>query len=745
MTSDPLRPSMESPSPRAPLAGIVAIGASAGGLEAFQKLLPRLSDTTGFAFVFLQHLDPSRRSQLDQILAPLTRMPVERIHAGQPVEPNHVYVLPEGCLISLQDGHFETTPRSENPHSPFSPIDFFLESLSRNPLLLSIGVLLSGTGHDGVAGLHHIKSQDGITFAQSSESSRSPEMPFAAERAGAVDFVLPPEEIAAEILRISKTPRFGELLSDPKPSSLPAHAEPLHPAYQKILRILRASTGVDFADYRDNTIRRRIHRRMLLSQCDSLAEYAKNLEANRPEIEALYRDILINVTSFFRDPEMFEALKTVVFPEILKHKSPGEPIRIWVPGCSSGQEVYSIAICLLEFLEPLAQPPAIQIFGTDLSESNAVERARAGLYPAPLADEISPERLARFFTKEDGSYRINRQVRDLCIFAKQNVAVDPPFSRMDLISCRNLLIYLSNGLQKRIIPAFHYSLLSNGFLVLGASETVGRFTDLFQAVDSKNRIYSKISSIQRSYPHFHHLPPAPQPILPLPLSERSPGPVDLQKEADRVLLSRFAPAGVLVSEELEVLQFRGRTGAFLEPPPGEASFNLLRMARESLFSPIRSAIDEARAHHRPARRAGIRLREEDSLRVIDLEVIPLRLPGSPRSGFLVLFSPTAVSPGNRPPQAEQGPSPAPSFLPPGPTAPAPRPDASQTEEIQQLQSDLTNAKEYLQSIIEQQSAGNEELRAANEDVLSANEQLRSANEELQTSKEELQSTNEEPT
>ncbi|MEI6714186.1 MAG: chemotaxis protein CheB [Verrucomicrobiota bacterium] len=701
---------------------IVGIGASAGGLAAVSKLLENLPNESGMAFVYIQHLDPSHKTDLPALLSQLTKMPVNRAEEGSVLQPNHVYVIPENAVMILDSGVLHLRPRDKGTPAESSIIDEFFVSLALDMQDLAVGVILSGNGSDGCLGLKSVKQSGGITFAQDELSAKFPEMPLSALRSGVVDSVLTPEGIAGELGAIARNMDLRRARAQkPELTDLNDHD------YSRVMTLLRKGAGIDFSDYRDNTIRRRLARRLALRHMDSLEDYVRYLEKNRTEVEALCRDILINVTSFFRDPEVFEALKGTVFPRIVQGKSLETPVRIWVPGCSSGQEVYSIAIALLEYMDSMAIRPPIQIFGTDLSDAVAIERARSGFYPTSVASEISPERLSRFFTKEDHGYRIARNIRDICIFAKQNVAVDPPFSRIDLISCRNLLIYLSNTLQKRVIPSFHYSLNTDGFLLLGSSETVGRFTDLFQVVDGKHRIHSKIPTVTRSYPHFMPVASGPTPKLSNPVVERPPSAVDLQKEADRVLLNRFAPAGVLVAEDLEVLQFRGRTGAYLEPAPGEASFNLLRMARENLFSPIRSAVDEARASLKPVKKSGVRFRDGSELKDVNIEVIPVKLPGSSQGGYLILFEPVTAMEGG--PAREM----------------SPRLDAIDGGEIEQLRQDLANAKEYLQSIIEQQAASNEELRSANEEVLSSNEELQSANEELQTSKEELQSTNEEIT
>ena len=539
-----------------------------------------------------------------------------------------------------------------------------------------------------------------------------------------VDFILPPEKIALELARIGRDPSMALA---PKVEDEIAEATHVKD-FQRILALLRTQTGVDLSQYRDTTIKRRIQRRMVVRTKHRLAEYIELLERNRSEVSELFNDVLINVTSFFRDQEMFETLKTRIFPEILK--AGPQTIRIWVTACSTGQEAYSIAIALLEFLEEKTKVPGIQIFATDVRES-VIEKGRRGYYAEGIETEISPERLRRFFTKEDGGYRISKTIRDLCVFARQNVTADPPFSRMDLVSCRNLLIYLTPPLQRQVISTFHYALNPSGYLALGHSETVGANSDLFELLDHKQKIYSKKGAAIRPFSHFAaqdlksniHSASHGTPV-------HGSAPADFQKEADRVLLGRYAPAGVLVNSNLEVLQFRGRTSPYLEPPTGEASFNLLKMARENLSLELGTAIREAKKKNVPVQR-NVRLHDHDKIRRVNLEVIPIKLSGSAENCFLVLFD-----------DADKGRSSA--------LRAAQRrveekeiPATGKDRELKRLRAELAAAREYLQAIIEQQDAGNEELKCANEEVLSSNEELQSTNEQLGTAKEELQSTNEE--
>ena len=711
---------------------VVGIGASAGGLEAFRQLLSHLPEQTGMAFVLIQHLDPVHESQLTELLAKATRLPVTEAIDGMTVEADHVYVIPPNVSMAFEKGVLRLTPRDPAQGLPL-PVDFFFRSLAKACQSHAIGVVLSGTGSDGSLGLAEIKAAGGITFAQDEDSAGYSSMPQSAVASGCVDCVLPPDQIARELTQIGQHPY---LRPTPTPQGEAQTEAEANGDFDKILARLRAATGVDFSDYRDTTIKRRITRRMALHKQQSLAGYIRLLQSKPAEIEALYRDMLINVTSFFRDPEVFEALKTTIFPEIIKGKSAENPIRIWVPGCSTGQEAYSLAMVLLEFLDQHAMSPAIQIFGTDINDAAAIEKARPGIYPPSIESEISPGRLRRFFTKVDGGYRISKAIRDICVFARQDVTTDPPFSRLDLISCRNLLIYLSPSLQQRIIPTFHYALNAGGFLLLGPSETVGKFSDLFEPVDRKHNLYSRSATLAHPYPYlvgggYSPKPPARGAVP----AERLPALTDMRREADRLILGRFAPAAVLIDENLEILQFRGQTAPYLVPPSGQPTHNILKMARDSLFLELRSVIDEARKQNATARRESVRVQDEHKMRLVNLEVTPLRLHGVPQRCFLVLFM-----------EAE-----APAATAGAPAAPAStqvipadvRENAQLQKENAQLRQELASVKEYLQAIIEQQNAANEELQSANEEIRSANEELQSTNEEMQTAKEELQSTNEE--
>jgi len=712
---------------------IVGIGASAGGLEAFTTLLKALSPDLGMAFVFVPHLDPNRESAFVQILSRSTTMPVVQIEDGMGVERNHIYVIPPNCDLKIANARLHIQEREE-PRSVNTTIDIFFRSLAMDQGSNAIGVILSGTASDGTMGLTAIKGEGGITFAQETGSAKYDGMPASAISAGCVDFVLPPQGIATELARIRQHSYVTGPFLAPTEEEDDKGTDVFMP---QVFRLLRRATKVDFSEYKPPTISRRIQRRMALHKIEKLHEYVSLLHRDRSEVMALYQDLLINVTSFFRNPEAFETLKKIVYPAILQTRnSSSTPIRIWVPGCSTGEETYSHAISLMEFLDDERMEVPIQIFGTDLSEM-AIQRARAGIYKESIDADVSPLRLRRYFHKSDGGYQISKTIRDVCIFSTQNVFNDPPFSRMDLVSCRNVMIYLSQALQKRVIPIFHYALNPTGFLMIGSTEgLLGAGAELFEMADKKQKIYRKKlvstpATFGFSMGHAEtEIAGGDAPAPPGKPAETLKAPSDLQREADRLLLARYTPPAVVINEQMEILQTRGRTGAFLELPTGKASLNLLKMARPGLLFELQSAIDEARKNGVEVKRKSVRVEINGHAKEITVRVIPFKTPVQEQHSFLIVFEPA--------PEIAQG---------DGVIAPhKPLTEAEQSEkdkQIAQLKQELAATKEYLQSIIETQEATNEELQSANEEIQSGNEELQSTNEELQTSKEELESANEE--
>ena len=752
---------------------IVGVGASAGGLVAFTELLTHLPLDTGMGFVLVQHLDPEHESALTQLLARATKMPVCEITNNQRVEANCVYVIPPNTNLGIARGVLKLGPRSEM-RTPHRSIDFFFELLAEDQHECAIGVILSGTATDGTLGLETIKAEGGITFAQD-DSARYDSMPRSAVAAGCVDFVGSPENIAKELARIAKHPYVAgqppesPIPADddradataheddetplpsggrgaPKAGAMQARAEAeggrgeragvqgAENGFKKVLLLLRNYSGVDFSLYKPATTQRRITRRMVLSKQDTLESYAHFLRGNAKELDALYADALISVTGFFRNPEAFDVLKRTVFPKLLQRR--GDPsFRAWVLGCSTGQEAYSLAMAFAEAAENAPRLPKLQVFATDLNDA-LLDKARRGLYAKGLVDDVSPERLRRFFVAEEGGYRVVKSLRDMVVFARQNLISDPPFSRMDLISCRNVLIYLEPSLQKKALRTFHYALKPEGFLFVGASESIGGFTDLFEPVDKKHKIYSRKAATTPAL----HLPgkrgdePAPgqRPLAPLPMGPGE-GPVglraelDAQREADRITVNRIAPPGVLIDAELQIVQFRGPTGAYLEPPAGKVSFDVLKMARQGLMLPLHAAINQAKKENKAVRRENVRVESNGKTRMVNVEVIPLK--NLRERCFLIVFEEAG--------QVGDG----------ADTAPLPTPRLARKESgrVADLERESSEMRDYLQSIQEQYEAANEELQASSEELQSANEELQSINEELETSKEELESANEELT
>jgi two-component system CheB/CheR fusion protein len=711
---------------KVPSVPIVGIGASAGGLEAFTQFLGALPVDTGLAFVLVQHLDPKHESMLAALLSHTTPLPTQEARDGQRLEANHVYVIPPNTNLAVLHGRLSLMPRTES-RGQHLPVDFFFRSLAADQKKRAIGVILSGTASDGTEGLRAIKAEGGLTFAQDEKSAKYGGMPHSAVVAGVVDLVLSPAGIAQELARLGRHPYVALAPTSRAEDPLPESEEDLNKAFI----LLRAATGVDFSFYKPTTLKRRIARRMLLHKLDSLAHYVRYLKQTPAEVDALYQDLLINVTRFFREPEVFEVLKKKVFPRFLKERPPRTPIRVWVPGCSTGEEAYSLAIALLEFLGTKGANVPIQIFATDISEP-AIDKARAGLYPTGIAADVSAARLRRFFVPHDSGFQISKVVRDLCVFARQDVTCDPPFSKLDLISCRNLLIYFGPALQKQIMPTFHYALKPEGLLLLGSSETIGGFADLFALADRRHKLYQR-------KPAAHHVAfelglrrPTESAAPAKPTETTLAGGFDYQREADRIVLGKYTPAGVVVNDRLDILQFRGQTGRYLEPAAGMASLNLLKMARDGLQLDLRAALNEAKRHHLPVRRDAVQLKSSDGVHEVNLEVIPLQ-PKTVGTAdcFLVLFQ-------------EFGPRTA-AALPESGGRSAPKSAAGADKVLTQLRQELTATKEYLQAIIGDHEQANEELQSANEEILSSNEELQSTNEELETAKEELQSTNEELT
>jgi two-component system CheB/CheR fusion protein len=709
---------------------IVGIGASAGGLEAFQQLLASLPNDSGMGFVLVQHLAPDHESVLSELLTRSTKMPVVEVREGVKVQADRVYVIPPNKDMSIVDGVLHLAPLQPN-RARRMPIDLFLRSLAEDQHGRAIGVILSGTASDGTLGLHDIKALGGVTFAQDEGSAKYNAMPRNAIAAGNVDFVLPPAMIARELDRIAKHIHVFVSEEPERPEAGPGRPEE---DLGKILAVLRNVSRVDFSFYKPGTIKRRINRRMFLRKIENIPAYLQYLRKNPEEVEALFNDVLINVTGFFRDPEAFEALRSQVFPLILNKKEPNSPIRIWVPGCSTGEEPYSLAIEILDYLGDMAANNKVQIFATDVSEA-IIQKARVGIYSESIALDMPADRLRRYFQKSNGGYQISKTIRDMCVFAKQDITKDPPFSKLDMISCRNVMIYMGQVLQKRIIPVFHYALVQGGILFLGSAETTGGFGDLFKSVDRKYKIYTKRAVSARV--NFDLIPQYKTENVPEMKTDLPAGPVDLQRTADQILLSRYIPACVMVDEKLDIVRFIGQTGRFLEPAAGDASLNVLKMVKTGLHAELRLAFQNAKRDG-TSRREAVLVEYDGGLATVNFEVISVNNTAGKERYYLVVFE-----------EATRPSLPSPKRAGTAKEKPKKKSGKIKTTPIEaensRLKEELDDTREYLQSIIEEQRTTNEELRSANEEIQSSNEELQSINEELETAKEELQSTNEELT
>jgi two-component system CheB/CheR fusion protein len=694
---------------------IVGIGASAGGLEAFGRLLSKLPADTGAAFVLVQHLDPLHESILASLLARTTAMPVRETMDGTLIEPDHVYVIPPTVDIALADGHIRHVPRGSR-REPHRPIDLFLGTLADVKQSQAVAVILSGTGTDGTQGCRAVKAGGGIALAQEPESAKFGAMPQSAIDSRCVDVVLPPEAIGAEIARLVAE-RALEGVDRARGPARPSEADRFQLA--RIFTMLKNATGADFSGYKKTTLRRRVQRRMALQGTEQLAAYATLLEDEPAELQDLHRDLLINVTSFFRDPETFDALKVDVLPRLLRARPADLPIRVWVPGCATGEEAYSIAMCLLEVQGALGVNTPIQVFASDLADA-AVQKARSGSYPGSVDTQVSHERLLRFFVKEAGRYQVSKAVRDLLVFAHHDLTRDPPFSRMDLVSCRNVLIYLEPALQKRVLATLHYALQPDGLLLLGQAETIGAASDAFTIVDREHKVYAKRA---QATPAFLRGPPVagPRAVAPsvAPSPPRTDRRTDVVRESQRLLIERYAPASVLVDDKDDVFHFRGDTEPYLGHAEGAASFQLTKLARKGLLPDLRRLLLEARAQNGPVRKTGLVLRHQGRTRRVALEAIPIRGPGSGEQSFLVIFD----DGGKRAPAAGVQVS---------------RSASAEKRHIAVLEREVQALEHYQQAAQQDHEAASEELQSANEELQSNNEELMTLNEELQTRNLELQ-------
>ena len=698
---------------------VVGIGASAGGLDTFKRLLKAIPENSGMAYILVQHLDPSHDSILADLLQRVTKIPVLEITDNMKVVPDHIYIIPANKLLTASDGLLQLSARPpKNQRS--MPIDLFFASLAEVHQNHAIGVVLSGTGTDGTLGLKAIKAHGGFTFAQDQRSASYDGMPQSAIDADVVDYILTPENIPTQLLALNDSFRLNP---DNSNGNLKQKEED---EFKQILSWLRIRKGVDFTYYKQTTIRRRISRRVALSMKKNTSDYLPFLKENGAELDILYQDLLIPVTEFFRDPAIFKNMAEKIFPVLFNERPQNDTLRIWIAGCSTGEEAYSFLICLYEYLGDKVSFNRFQIFATDISEI-AIAKARNGIYTKNETNGISSDRMEKFFTRTINGFQLNKNIRDACVFALHNYLKDPPFAKMDIISCRNSLIYMDPFLQKNALTTFHYSLKGTGFLFLGKSETATQIPDLFTTFDKNNKIYSP-KPVRGKFSHV--IAEIKGDIIKRRNDEKESHDrirEGFQKNADEVLLSRFAPPGVITNMELDIVQFRGSTGMWLESSPGKPSLNIIKMAREGLAFELRNALHKAKTSKEVLVKENIPIMFMGEERLVTIEVIPLTNLTEPH--FLVLFRDSTLS-----------------VEPKGKNKSAGKKNEKPSkEEIQNhnLQNELAQVREDMRSITETQEASNEELQSANEELLSSSEELQSLNEELETTKEETQTSNEE--
>ena len=715
---------------------IVGIGASAGGLAAFEAFFSGMANVKdpGMAIVLVQHLAPDHKSILAELICRYTRMNVYEVEDGMTVQANSIYIIPPNRDMSFLNGALQLLEPTEKRGQRL-PIDYFFRTLAEDQHERAIGIVLSGTGSDGTLGIRAIKGEGGMAMVQRPDTTEFDGMPQSAIATGLVDYVLPAAEMAGQLISYTSSLRAGAV----NPVLLTPKSET---ALKKIFVLLRSQTGHDFSLYKPSTIYRRIERRMAVHQIDTMDSYVKYLQQNKSEVMLLFRDLLIGVTNFFRDTEAFGVLENQVIPKLFSDKPAGGLIRVWTPGCSTGEEPYSIAILIAERMEALKQSFTVQIFATDI-DSEAIATARTGIYPNGIVANVSPERLARFFTAEPGghAYRIHKSIRDMLVFSEQDVVKDPPFSKMDLISCRNLLIYMGGELQKKLIPLFHYALKPGGTLFLGTSESIGEFSDLFSTLDRKAKVYQRngsphgslsIAGRRLSFP----IAATDSPALPEAAKRTGTSRRPLRELTEQALLLRVAPASVLVNSRGDILYLHGRTGMFLEPATGEAGVNnILKMAREGLRRDLTVTLREATKTLEITRCPRLRVKTNGHFTNVNLTIHPLAADPAEvgeKQLYLVVLE-------EAPPEAI-GKSQKGGALS---KAKSGRPSPGSEARYLALKEELRAKEQYLQSANEELQSSAEELKSSNEEMQSVNEELQSTNEELETSKEELQSVNEE--
>jgi two-component system CheB/CheR fusion protein len=714
---------------------IVGIGASAGGLSAFESFFSAMpEEDPGMAYVLVQHLARDHKSILSELIQRYTRMQVFEVQDGMVIEPNCAYIIPPNRDMALVNGALQLLEPT-SARGIRLPIDFFFRSLAQDQHDRAICIVLSGAGSDGALGVRAVKGEGGMVMAQTPESSEYDGMPRSAIATGMVDFVLPPDEMPAKLLAYVAH-AFGAY-------HLPVSSEAIQQpdGLEKIFLLLRSQTGHDFSQYKRSTIVRRVERRMAVHLIDGLEDYLRYMQLTRGEADALFRELLIGVTSFFRDAEIFDEVQKQVIPQLFAGKAPGSVIRVWVPGCSTGEEAYSIAMLLQESMQDRKENFKVQIFATDI-DREAIDHARGGVYPSSIIADVSAERLAHFFDQEqpDGStYRIHKTIRDMLIFSEHDLIKNPPFSKLDLISCRNLLIYMGAELQKKLMPLFHYALNPGGMLVLGSSESVGDFVNLFTAVERKLRIFQRkahdFGPHRLGIPGLFERPPGNEIARRATSDALSDNKVPLHEIAERALLEHYSPVGALVSERGDILYLLGRTGRYLEPTPGEASLNIFRMAREGLRGDLTIALHRAVSLGILIRHPGLRVKSDSDFTTVNLTVLPVRTDPEgaiPHGLFLIILEEELAGDPKQSIEAAVNTAEGAAAL-----------STDLDAYIVKLKQELRAKEEHLQTTNEELETSNEELRSAHEEMQSVNEEMQSTNEELETSREELQSVNEE--
>ncbi len=708
-----------TPAPRTDFP-IVGIGASAGGLEALERFLEHVPEESSMALVIVQHLDPTREGALVGLLSRKTSMPVAQAEEQTKVRPGCVYIIPPNKDMSLYHGElhlFEPVA----PRGLRLPVDFLFRSLADDRKEKSIGVILSGMGTDGTLGLKAIKEKGGGVFIQDPVSAKYAGMPKSALDTGLVDIAAPVEELPSKIIAYLKhkplIARSETTLEDKDQN-----------AYEKVIILLRSQTGHDFSQYKKTTIYRRIERRMGIHQIDKLNTYIRFLQENPQELQLLFKELLIGVTSFFREPEAWEQLKEQAIPELLARSAPGQPLRAWVAGCSTGEEAYSLAIIFQEAKEKLDPPVnySLQIFATDL-DRDAIEKARQGFYPANIATDVDPQRLQRFFIQEEYGYRVCQAIREMVVFAPQNIIMDPPFTKIDILSCRNLLIYLNSELQKKLLALFHYSLKPGAILFLGSAETIGNFSDHFSFLEGKARLYRRLETTlpaelvdfpSSGYP----LPDTPDIAVTQPKTQQQAP--NLEEQADQLILQRYSPAAVLVNDRGDILYTRGRTGKYLEPAAGKANWNIFAMAHQGVRLKLNNAFQKALAQGRPVLLKNVKITINSRKQAVDITIQPLTETEALRNMVLVVFKEVNIPPAKK-------------------VSGRTRQTSGSKSRVAELEQELEQARDELQNYRQEKQTSQEELLSAYEELQSTNEELQSTNEEITSSKEELQSLNEE--